>query len=455
MPLGIRPWGPGERKGVAVNRRIARALVLVLVLSGSTSAIGAPPARALSSNPDPIKSRVNGKVYAQVHSGNLIYMAGNFTKVVDQNGDRHPAGSIAAFDVSTGDWDPSFLPIVGGDLHLKVSALAISPDGATLYAGGDFDSINGSDVKNLAAIDLATGQVEAGFAPTPGGSVEALLAGPDLLYMGGSFSHVDGKRRRHLAALGYDGTLSNAWRPYTQGGACPPPYQDPDRCTDGGTGAVRSLAFSPDHSMIYIGGSYYYVNGEPRNCLSRVSAADGTLDAWAVPFGEIFGDPQDHKPGPNMAWAMVVTDTRLYVGFGRIPNYMQAFHLDEGDVGETAWKKSGMAGNVESVALSPDGSRLFAGGHFGTAKLDFQLNPCGGAWVHGMISVDPATGSYNCDWIPTIKPFGGTNAPGSGIDPPNFTGAWDMLVVGDALWVGGYMTSINDQKVGGFARFTI
>src|SRR5947208_11939591 len=152
----------------AVWRRISRALVLVLVLSGSTFAIGAPPAQALSNNPDPITSRVRGKVYAQVHQGNLIYLAGNFNKVIDQNGDRHPAGSIAAFDLSTGNWDPSFLPIVGGDLHLKVTALAISPDGSTLYAGGVFDSINGTNVKNLAAIHLATGQIDNGFAPTPG-----------------------------------------------------------------------------------------------------------------------------------------------------------------------------------------------------------------------------------------------------------------------------------------------
>jgi hypothetical protein len=197
------------------------------------------------------------------------------------------------------------------------------------------------------------------------------------------------------------------------------------------------------------------VNGQLRNCISRVSATDGSLDAWQVPFGEIFGDPDGHKPGPNMAWAIIPTDTRLYVGFGRIPNYMQAFHLDQGDDGETVWKDGGMAGNVESLALSPDGTRLFAGGHFGTAGLDFQLPQCGGAWVHGMISVDPVDGSFNCDWIPAIKPFGGTNAPGSGMAPPNFTGAWDMAIVGNALWVGGYMTSVNDQKVGGFARFTL
>jgi hypothetical protein len=156
-----------------------------------------------------------------------------------------------------------------------------------------------------------------------------------------------------------------------------------------------------------------------------------------------------------MAWAMVVTNTRLYVGFGRIPNYLQAFRLDNGPVGDTVWKDGGMAGNVESVALSPDGTRLFAGGHFGTAGLDFQLNQCGGAWVHGMISVNPQDGSFYCDWIPTIKPFGGQNAPGSGIDPPNFTGAWDMSVVGNQLWVGGYMKSVSDQKAGGFVRFTI
>src|SRR2546430_17240332 len=134
---------------------------------GSTAAIGAPPAPALSNNPDPITSRIQGKVYAQVHQGNLIYLAGNFRRVVDQNGDRHPAGSIAAFDVTSGDWDPSFLPIVGGDVHLKVTALAISPDGSTLYAGGGFDSIHGPSVQNLAALDLAAGQIEGGVVPVP------------------------------------------------------------------------------------------------------------------------------------------------------------------------------------------------------------------------------------------------------------------------------------------------
>jgi hypothetical protein len=310
-------------------------------------------------------------------------------------------------------------------------------------------------VRNLAAIDLSTGQLDADFQPTPGGSVEALLAGPNLLYMGGSFSHVDGIRRRHLAAVSYDGTVSNDWKPYTEGGVCPPPYHDPAHCSDGGNGTVRSLAFSPDHSQIYVGGSYYYVNGQLRNCISRVSAADGSLDSWQVPFGEVYGDPDSHKPGPDMAWAIIVTQNTLYVGFGRIPNYLQAFHLDMGDNGETLWKDGGMAGNVESLAMSPDGTRLFAGGHFGTAKLDFQLPQCGGAWVHGMISVDPADGSFNCDWIPQIKPFAGTSAPGSGMAAPNYTGAWDMSIVGNALWVGGYMTSINDQKVSGFARFTL
>jgi len=160
---------------------------------------------------------------------------------------------------------------------------------------------------------------------------------------------------------------------------------------------------SADGQSVFIGGEYYYLNGTPRNCIGRVDATTGALHSWAVPFTQIIDDAQTHKPGPNMLWAILVTPTRVYGGFGRVPNFLQAFRLDNGNSGDTVpGSKINTPGNVESLALSPDGTRLLAGGHFGTAMLDFSA--CG-TWIHGLMNVSPATGAINCDWLPTIKPF--------------------------------------------------
>src|SRR5262249_39128084 len=47
------------------------------------------------------------------------------------------------------------------------------------------------------------------------------------------------------------------------------------------------------------------------------------------------------------------------------------------------------------------------------------------------------------------------NAPGHGQSPPNYVGGWASFVDGNAYWVGGYFTSINNVPVSSIARFTI
>ena len=136
-----------------------------------------------------------------------------------------------------------------------------------------------------------------------------------------------------------------------------------------------------------------------------------------------------------------------------MPNYVQAFSLDTGNNGTSQWK-IGTNGNDESMALSPDGTRLFVGGHFGTAVLDQQFSSCPGL---GPRTVQPQPGDAPvlCDWFPTIKPFGGQNAPGHGQSPPNYVGGWANFVDGNSLWVGGYFTSIAGAPQSGIARFTL
>jgi hypothetical protein len=314
------------------------------------------------------------------------------------------------------------------------------------------------------------------FTASPTTKVQALLVGHGLVYLGGTFEKVNGVTRLHLAAVSEaDGSLSNVWAPSATAGTDPCPGQFPTgtNCgptSNGGTGTVHSMAFAPDGDSVYIGGNFYYMNGTPRNALARVNAIDGSLIDWRVPWASIPSESTTNPyRGPNVVWAILPTTTRLYIAWGRTPNGFSAFNNDTttNATGECSnlpmgtgcamriWNV-GTAGNAESLALSPDGSRLFVGGHFGTGVLDQQFNACGSSvWFHGLVSVNPATGGVFCDWVPQPIPFGGTNAPGSHVNPPQYIGSWAMQMTENALFVGGFFTAFSGLPQSGVARFTL
>ena len=85
---------------------------------------------AVSSIPDST-FQVNGRVNAMLRVGNRVYLGGDFTQLLGHNGEIVPRQYLAALDATTGQpvaWDP------GADG--VVTALAASPDGTTIYAGG-------------------------------------------------------------------------------------------------------------------------------------------------------------------------------------------------------------------------------------------------------------------------------------------------------------------------------
>jgi len=451
-----------------------RVLLLTSVLAGMLATLAPQSAFAISQSPDNTGWGVSGKVYAYAHANNVVYAAGTFKKVLGPAGTHYGVQNIAAFNQTSGAWISSFLPTITNTAGaVKVGALALSPDGSLLFAGGQFNQVDGQSVQNFAAINTSDGSLDTAISVSPNQAVDVLLAGPNLLYMGGAFTKVNSENRGHLAAIGYDGTLSETWAPSTAAGNCPPPNYNSSTCSNGGNGDVRSLALSTDGATVFVGGEFYYVcgtatvcsqtNGTPRNCIARVSAVDGTLNAWTSPpghWGDIVDDAQTHKPGPNMAWRIIATPTRLIVGFGRVPNYLQVFKLDNGNSADSVFKYP-TNGNDESLALWTDPNTgnqlLFLGGHLGTAVLNQPVPQCGsGVYAHGLMSFNVSNWTVNCSWMPALKPFGGQSpAPGCCIDPPNYVGGWTMFQDSNQLWIGGYFTSVNGVAQSGLARFTL
>ncbi len=452
--------------------RIMRLGAVVTITAGLLAV--AQPAFALSSAPDRTWG-TDGKTYALVKWGNTIFVAGQFKKALGTNGQHVPAAAIAAFDMTTGAYIPTFTASVtntGTTAKAIVNALAVSTDGSTLYVGGSFDTVDGQLRKNFAAVDTATGsQLSTTVTPQPDSTVQAIVAGTSLVYFGGNFTHVNGLVRQHLAAISAtDGTLSTTWVPSAVGGTDPCPSQFPSgtNCgpvSNGGSGNVHSMSLSSDGTGLFVGGNFYYIGTTPRNSLAEINLTTGAPMGWKVPWHTIPDEgPGQKYSGPNVVWAILPTSTRVFIGYGRTPNGFEAYTLSIGATSDkdcavatpcaTSLWTDGTPGNAESLALSPDGTRLFVGGHFGMGVLDYH--PCAGTvYAHGIISVNPTTGAYFCDWIPQMLPFGGQSAPGSGVNPPQYVGGWAVQITSSALFVAGFFTSITGVPQSGLARFTL
>jgi beta-propeller uncharacterized protein DUF5122 len=393
---------------------VKRLALVVLAAMGAIAAT-ASPAFALSATAD-TTWMTSGRVLALAQSGNTLYVGGKFAQLVSPDGlTKIKVKSLGRYDATTGDGIAGWGPKITQDGKAgTVRALAVSGDGSVLYVGGTFNAVDGVTVKNFAAVSTSDGSLIAGFQRKFPMAVHVIKVAPSLIYVGGAFTTVDGAAHSRLVALNpATGAIDPTWNPSA-------------------SDTVRSMAFAPDGTTMFIGGIFTQMDAVSRQSVARVDMTSGALDPWAIPTGVI--------APPQTAWAVLPVGNRLYAGFGKGPNYAAAFRLDNGAIGSQVWRFN-TVGNDESLAMSNDGTRLFVGGHFGTAVL--QQTVCGQP-LHGLMSLNPVNGAAYCDWFPAITPYGS-----------NYTGAWAMLSTGSKLYVGGLIDAINGVNHVGLARFPL
>jgi hypothetical protein len=349
---------------------------------------------------------VNDWVHAIVVSGTTVYVGGDFTKVNGSIVRNH----LAAFDVAADrrggatSWDPHVNNLPSGSG--QVFALALS--GSTVYAGGQFTSVNGSVPRNnLAAFDVAADPTGTATPWDPnirdesaGDLVYSIVTTGSTVYAAGSFYTVNGSTTRHnLAAFDTatsTGTVT-AWNPDLFDN--PPPGQL------GGRTWVHALAISG--STLYAGGNFATANGStPRSNLASFDlSAGGALTSW------------NPNVGQYDAFALAASGSTVWVG-GRFSavnggtprNHLAAFDTAASPEGlATAWAPD-PNGEVDCLACS--GPALYAGGNFdaigGASKKDlarFWLAdvPAGFDKVPPLttLSADPASPDGGQGWYTT------------------------------------------------------
>jgi WD40 repeat protein len=262
-------------------------------------------------------------------------------------------GTVALWDVAAGRVRTAF-PGHGG----RLEALAVSPDGKWLAAGGRPGGF-GSAKLVIRALDT---NLPAHGSPTNGGAITALAFSPDS---------------KTLAAADDLGTIDLLARPLFYSRR--PPWKAHD-------GRVRALAFSPDvKSLASVGQDGAIKVWDAADGRQRMSLP-GRVDRGAQTFwmevvvrdGETayvtHNGPKDH-PIPNFAVAFLPDGKTLVVGYEDSVQRagVALYDLNTGRQREDRKppkEDAGIWGELLGIVLTPDGRTLAAAGYNSVSLWD-------------------------------------------------------------------------------------
>lgn len=351
--------------------------------------------------------QANGTVTALTVSsdGNTVYAGGTFTMVGGQA--RTDLGAVSASTGNATSWDPG--------ANGSVTALAISSSGSPIYVGGTFTAIGGQSREDVAALSTSDATATS-WQEDANGQVSALAVTSSIVAMGGSFSGVGLSSRSDLAAISTSGSLLSF---------------DPSA-----NGTVYALALSPDASTLYVGGAFTTIGAQARAGLASVSLASGVVGSW--------------NPGVSGNTATVNAlatakdsggNTIVYVG----GNFTTIAGTSQKDLGEIDASGSLVSWNpnptvttsaaVNALLLATDSN-----GHVTTVYAGGGFTVIGGQSYKYVAALDPTTASA-VTWSskPTITAptVSATAVPVSA-----------LARNGTTLYIGGDFTKINATGTG-------
>lgn len=386
--------------GSARPARAARPLALVLVLA---SVLVWPPARVSAVqaehtvfvNPDPVEwtpQILDGQVDAIVQIGSKVVVGGTFTQVRRAGFSQvFTRNYLFAFDMGTGVIDQSFVP----QLDRAVTSLAPGPDGASIFVGGQFSTVNGQSYRRLVRLRLADGQIVTSFRANANALVQDLEYRGGQLYVSGKFTSIRNTARSGLARLD----------PNT--GAVDPsldlPFTDPLR----GTLGVPKIDVSPDGTRLVAIGSFSRVAGLERVQIAvlDVGATPATVSSWQTSVYPIY------VPGTTTTWCSSAFDTYMRdVDISPDGTYFVvvttgAFRANRMCDTAARWELAATgpgqqptwaawSGGDTTWSVSVTGTAVYVGGHFRWWNNPYRGDTAGPGAVprEGIAALDPLTG---------------------------------------------------------------
>ena len=191
------------------TRRLGALLGAVATTLAMGTALLAPPIATAASQPggqlvqtEPAKGTphvLDGRVYSSVKVGNYLVLGGSFSRARnDSSTTEMTRNRLLAVDLRTNQIVPGFNPSPDD----TVRALLPGADGQSVYVGGDFDSIAGTNRGRLVKLRIPDGSLDSSFdAGAITGGVRDLRLSGGRLWLAGAFTHVQGNAQTALATL--------------------------------------------------------------------------------------------------------------------------------------------------------------------------------------------------------------------------------------------------------------
>lgn len=268
------------------------------------------------------------EIRALAIDGNTLYVGGKFTAINGQN-----RNNIAALDLATGDLETWNVGTMASVAHNRVSTIAV--DNNTVYFGGSFEQVNGQNRMNAAAADATTGALTS-WNPTVGNTwnePEKMLVHNNTVYMVGLFIDIGGQNRNRIGAVDKITGAVSSWDPNT-------------------TGAVFDIDIEGD--VLYAAGEYYAIAGQARTHLASFDLTTQNLTSWAPVVNE-------------KIFAMDVNDNTCFIAgrFTSVNNTVRkqlaAINLTSGNV--ESWTNE-LSEQYGFASLTADGDHVFLAGSF-------------------------------------------------------------------------------------------
>ena len=319
-------------------------------------------------------------------AGNAAYAGGVFTHAVKDAQTANRA-NLMSVDLSTGNLR-SFVADTNGSVN------ALASDGAALYLGGTFTTVNGVPRSRVAKVDLTTGAVDPTFVADVGALVDDMVVVGGTLYLGGEFNTVDGVTRHHVAAVSTtDGSLIAAFDPNTDG-------------------KVTALAASPDGSVLYLGGNFTWSAPPAALYLAKVNATTGAVSS-----------PTFSRVGDVILDLSVSSDGASVFGAGG-----GGFNSAAGWSATTGQRRFAVRADGDTQAVQYSNSHVYMGFHDGFMD-DISLR---------LLALAPTDGEVD----PTFHPSSNS-----------YPGVYCLDADGRFLVAGGYFSNMGGVGVKGLAIF--
>jgi hypothetical protein len=376
-----------------------------MIMAAAGFLAAAAPAQAALVNEAPASSwQTDGKVNAIVVGNGKIYIGGSFTHV---RAPGAPAGGavrnhLAALNVHTGalmPWNPGANDIV--------NALALKPNGKTIYVGGHFTKVHGAARLHIAAVNASSSTLRP-WKANANGKVDVIKATRTRVYFGGTFTTLKGKVRNRLGAVSAGSSAALiGWTPHA-------------------SSEVYTLQLSATGKRMYVGGAFDHMNGKLANHLSAVKTAGSGAIAKKFHF---------HPSYP--VFSLTLAGPTLFVGGAGNGGHVAAVTFK---TSHARWDVL-TDGDVRAITLRK--GIVYVGGHFnnycqGHAGTGNPLLCTTNVGRRKFLALNTSTGNLT-SWNPIAN---------------SVQGAFAIRSTRTQVMAGGSFTNVHGQAQEGFVRWT-